>query len=117
MRKTVVYFVAVMALTAGLWASVQPVCVPCPEMKKAAGAAVPGPCPMKDCCRIAPPAPQLAAVVAAPARIKPAVVFLPPINLHAPAALTPVQLVHSLSFELIRTPDLPPPPRMLPLRI
>ena len=117
MRKTAVYFVAVMALTAGLWASVQPLRVPCPEMKMAAGERAPGPCPMKDCCRITPPASQPAAVVAVPARVKPAVIFLPPINLHAPAALTPAQQVHSPSFELIRTPDLPPPPRMLPLRI
>jgi hypothetical protein len=117
MRKPALFIVAILALTTGLWASVRPVRVPCPEMAMAMGGKTTDPCPLKDCCRLSAPTPLPAGIVAAPAQVKPAVIFLPPILLALQAALPPAGRGQSPADERIRPPDPPPPPRLIPLRI
>ncbi len=117
MRKTAIFLIAILAQTAGLWASVQPVRVPCPEMTKAAGRDACDPCPMKDCCRLGPPAPAPAATLDAPAQVRQIAWFLPPVALSARLVIVASAGLLQPVFRPAIATGLPPPPIRVPLRV
>src|SRR5689334_9356939 len=119
MRKTALLLIALIALPAGLWAAEQPVRVPCPEMTMAGGGPAPDPCPLRDCCRITPPEAPPSAVVAAPAQVRIAGIFLLPILLQTRFAPAPAACDQAAAPATASLHSQKPPPSalLIPLRV